>query len=374
MTGTRSSPAGARRSGGSHPVRAVKSRVRLLRPAPLTTPEELRRLLDSGPGPVLLDVRTPAERVLARLPDDRWIPLEELPSRIGELPRSRPVVVYDHLGSRATRAVELLRAGPRAPVTALEGGLDAYSRRVDPTIPRYRPDPGDPQVLVQFPRPGTGCLSYLIADRDSGGALMIDPGLHVTPYRRMARTHGWTIRGIIETHTHADHLAGHAELHAKTGAPIGVSHRSPAQYPHRALSEGDAVEFGRLELVVAETPGHTRDHLMLQIGDQAFTGDTLLPGACGRTDLGDGSPDLLWESFETKVLTLPDSVEVLPAHYGPRQGLPPPCRFSTTIGVERATNEALQLRSLVEFRRYMTEGWPAKPKDFDTIVRTNLAR
>ena len=103
------------------------------------------------------------------------------------------------------------------------------------------------------------------------------------------------------------------------------------------------MEFGSLALAVSETPGHTRDHLLLRIGDKAFTGDTLLPGACGRTDLGDGSPDLLWESLDSKIRPLPDRVEVLPAHYGPLQGLLLPERFSSTIGVERATNEALRI-------------------------------
>ena len=98
-----------------------------------------------------------------------------------------------------------------------------------------------------------------------------------------------------------------------------------------------------------------------------------MPGACGRTDLGDGSPDLLWESLDSKLRPLPDEVEILPAHYGVRQGLPPPERFSSTLGVERETNEALRIRDRGEFHRYMTEGWPPKPKDFDTIVSANLA-
>jgi glyoxylase-like metal-dependent hydrolase (beta-lactamase superfamily II) len=174
----------------------------------------------------------------------------------------------------------------------------------------------------------------------------------------------------VETHTHADHLAGHSALHAATGAPIYVSHRSPAQYPHRRLTEGEAVSFGGQELVVLETPGHTMDHLTLRLPDQVFTGDTLLLGSCGRTDLGGGSPDLLWESLHEKILRLPNETEVYPAHYGPHHALPD--RFVSTVGFERATNEALNQGSHEAFVRYMTDGWPPKPKDFDRIVEANL--
>jgi sulfur dioxygenase len=120
-----------------------------------------------------------------------------------------------------------------------------------------------------------------------------------------------------------------------------------------------------------ETPGHTRDHLTLRFQDKAFTGDTLLIGSCGRTDLGDGSPALLWESLTTKLLTLPDDTEVLPAHYGARHALPE--RFATTVGFERATNEALRQPDWPAFEKYMTEGWPPKPASFDEIVRRNLS-
>ena len=221
-----------------------------------------------------------------------------------------------------------------------------------------------------MPRPETGCLAYFVGDPSARVAVIIDPGQDVAPYRALLADGGWTLAAIVETHTHADHLAGHAALHTATEAPIFVSHRSPAQYPHRRLSEGEAVPFGSQELVVLETPGHTVDHLTLRLRDEIFTGDTLLLGSCGRTDLGGGSPDLLWESLQDKILHLPNETEVYPAHYGPKHALPD--RFVSTLGFERVTNEALTQGSQEAFVRYMTEGWPPKPKDFDRIVRANL--
>ena len=193
--------------------------------------------------------------------------------------------------------------------------------------------------LRQFPRPETGCLAYLVGDRESGTAVVIDPGHDPAPYLRALSEGDWSLAGIVETHTHADHLAGHAALHAKTGAPIFVSRRSPAQYSHRSLSEGDSVPFGADAVGVLETPGHTRDHLTLRVRDKIFTGDTLLIGACGRTDLGDGSPEMLYESLTGKILRFPDTTEVYPAHFGRRHALPE--RYCSTVGFERATNEAL---------------------------------
>ena len=335
-------------------------------PAGLTA---LRRADDP---PLLLDVRPAEQRAVAHLEGDLWIPLDELPARAGELPRSARVVVYCHYGGAAHRAVDLLvRLGHRD-VAVLEGGIDKYARAIDPTLARYR-DPADGSwVLQQFPNVETGCLAYLVRDRSSDEAIVIDPGRNVGPYLEALRRQRLRLRAIVETHTHADHLSGHAELHARTSAPIWLGRRSPAQYPHRTLADGDAVDLGASEILVWETPGHTSDHLSFGLDGVVFTGDTLLPGSCGRTDLGNGDPGLLWESLTTKLLRLPDETEVLSAHYGPKHGLPPPERYSSTIGFERRTNEALLQADRKAFLTYMTEGWPAPPAGFAEVVRANL--
>jgi glyoxylase-like metal-dependent hydrolase (beta-lactamase superfamily II) len=198
----------------------------------------------------------------------------------------------------------------------------------------------------------------------------VDPGHDVEPYLATLAREQWRLRAIVETHTHADHLAGHHALHQRTDAPIYTGRLSPAAYPHRSLGDGEALTLGPDEIVVLETPGHTRDHVTLRLRDKVFTGDTLLIGSCGRTDLGDGDPDRLWESLTEKLLPLPDETEVFPAHYGRRHALVE--RYVSTIGFERATNEALRQGSRAAFRTYMTEGWPPKPSDFDRIVAENL--
>ncbi|MCI4355318.1 MAG: MBL fold metallo-hydrolase, partial [Thermoplasmata archaeon] len=283
----------------------------------------------------------------------------------------RAVVVYDRTGADAVGAARVLVGSGIGPVHVLAGGLDAYARDVDPSVGRYDLDADAPVVVVQMPRADTGCLAYLLGDPRERRAILVDPGIHVDPYLTRLKEGGWTLHAIVETHTHADHLAGHAALHERTGAPIWVSHRSPAAYPHRPLSEGSTLEVGGLSVVAYETPGHTRDHLTLKLGERVFTGDTLLIGACGRSDLGDGDPMQLYESLHDVLGRFSDAVEVFPAHFGPRHALP--LQYRSTLGVERATNEALRIRDRPEFVKYMTEGWPPKPAEFERIVAANLA-
>ncbi len=352
-----------------HPYFRPAARARAAR----IFPPQLRALIEGAAPPLLLDVRSERERAAARLPADRHIPLPELPRRLVELPRDRPIVAYDHHGSDAARAAELLRDRGFPLAASLEGGIDEYATQADPEIGRYSdPGPADGLFLAQLPRPATGCLAYLVGDRETRTAAIVDPGHEIEPYLARLADGGWRLRAIVETHTHADHLAGHAGLHLRTGAPIYVSRRSPARYPHEPLEEGQSIELGGSAAIeVLETPGHTRDHLTLRCGSAIFTGDTLLIGSCGRTDLGDGSPERLYESLEEKLLRLPNETEVYPAHYGARHALVD--RWVSTIGFERATNEALRQPDRAAFLRYMTEGWPPKPADFESIVAANLA-
>ncbi|MCI4361290.1 MAG: MBL fold metallo-hydrolase, partial [Thermoplasmata archaeon] len=120
---------------------------------------------------------------------------------------------------------------------------DGYARDVDPAIGRYEAAPR-PYVFRQLPRPATGCLAYFLGDPVERAAVIIDPGDDPAPYLHFLREENWRLTGIVETHTHADHLAGHAPLHHGTGAPILLSRRSPAQFAHTPLSEGEALRFG----------------------------------------------------------------------------------------------------------------------------------
>ena len=167
------------------------------------------------------------------------------------------------------------------------------------------------------------------------------------------------IRHIFETHLHADFVSGHKELAARTGATIYIGKAAGATFPHVDVGDGFELRVGKLRISVLETPGHTPESICLVLTDEekspqpwaVLTGDTLFIGDVGRPDLSprrtrrSNSPGLLYDSLHNKLLTLPDDVLVYPAHgAGSLCGRNMRAERSSTIGTERLTNYALQIK------------------------------
>ena len=231
-----------------------------------------------------------------------------------------------------------------------------------------------------------GCLahaSYLLAS--DGEAVVVDPQRDVELYLKAAAEHRATIRHIFETHLHADFVSGHRELAARTGAKIYMGAQSGATFEHVLVSDGFELKFGKASIGVLETPGHTPESICLVVTEAetsrapwaVLTGDTLFIGDVGRPDL---SPQhtpaqlagLLYDSLHTKLMTLPDSVLVYPAHgAGSLCGKNMRAERSSTIGTERLTNYALQIKSREEFIRQLTSNLPARPEYFAKDAEIN---
>ncbi len=225
--------------------------------------------------------------------------------------------------------------------------------------------------------------SYMIGSE--GFAAVVDPQRDVEIYLQEAAKNGLRIAYIIETHLHADFVSGHRELAARTGATICVGATAGALYPHRALKEGDEIRFGRAELRFLETPGHTEESLCVLVTDldrspepwAVLTGDTLFIGDVGRPDLSPKHTPhelagLLHDSLYTKLLRLPDSVEVYPAHgAGSLCGRNISPERRSTIGKERTLNYALQPMSREEFVRLLTADLPTRPEYFQRDAEIN---
>lgn len=224
-----------------------------------------------------------------------------------------------------------------------------------------------------------GCLahaSYMLASE--GEAVVVDPQRDVELYLKAAADHGVTIRHIFETHLHADFVSGHKELASRTGAKIYMGAKAGATFPHVAVRDGFELRFGRGLIRVLETPGHTLESICLVVTDEdksrdpwaVLTGDTLFIGDVGRPDL---SPmhtpaelaGMLYDSLHGKLLRLADSVLVYPAHgAGSLCGRNMRAEKSSTIGTERLTNYALQIKSREEFIAQLTTNLPARPEYF----------
>jgi hydroxyacylglutathione hydrolase len=224
-----------------------------------------------------------------------------------------------------------------------------------------------------------GCLahaSYLLASE--GEAIVIDPQRDVDIYLQAAAEHGFQIRHIFETHLHADFVSGHQELADRTSATIYIGNSAGARFSHVDVGDGFQLRVGKLRIEVRETPGHTAESICLVVSDEeksekpwaVFTGDTLFIGDVGRPDLSKNlTPQQLaaklYDSLHQKLLTLPDDVLVYPAHgAGSLCGRNMRAERSSTIGTERLTNYALQIRSRDEFVRELTSRVPVRPDYF----------
>jgi hydroxyacylglutathione hydrolase len=224
-----------------------------------------------------------------------------------------------------------------------------------------------------------GCLahaSYMLAS--GGEAVVVDPQRDVELYLQAAQDHGATIRHIFETHLHADFVSGHQELASRTGATIYMGAQAGATFPHVAVGDGFALQFGEASIRVLETPGHTAESICLLVTNQeksplpfaVLTGDTLFIGDVGRPDLSPRHTPaqlagLLYDSLHGKLLTLSDEVLVYPAHgAGSLCGKNMRAERSSTIGTERLTNYALQIKSREDFVAQLTANLPARPEYF----------
>lgn len=230
-----------------------------------------------------------------------------------------------------------------------------------------------------------GCLahaSYFIAS--DGEAAVVDPQRDVQQYLDEAEQTNSRIRYVIETHLHADFVSGHRELAERTGAEIVFGAEARAELPHRAVRDGDELRVGQVTLRAIETPGHTPESVSWLIsGDdevqRVLTGDTLFIGDVGRPDLAGGRgftseqmAGLLYDSIHSKLLALPDEVEVWPAHgAGSACGKNISKERHSTIGLQRRVNYALQPMPREAFVKMMTADLPPAPRYFPMDAEIN---
>ena len=236
-------------------------------------------------------------------------------------------------------------------------------------------------ILKRYFIEGLAHASYLFGE--NGEAAVVDPKRDVDDYIADAERDGLQIVAILNSHPHADFASGFPELARRTGARIYTSHQAPVKYEHVATRDSDRIRIGGLEVEMWETPGHSPDSLSFLVRENEapvviFTGDLLFVGDVGRPDLRDADADpgalaeKLYDSLH-RILELPDEVKIYPAHgagslCGRALGSAP---FST-VGQERATNWAAQIKDRAEFVREMVSNLPDRPPYFSYDVGVNL--
>ena len=199
----------------------------------------------------------------------------------------------------------------------------------------------------------SGCLSYILGCKQDKVCVVIDPEIDkADDYVELARFFGSTILYAIDTHTHADHNSACKIMRERHDAP----------YIDLRVDDGQEINFGQLSLKVIYTPGHTQDAMCLLFRDRIFTGDTLLIGGCGRTDLPGGNAEKQYDSL-SKLKALGDQIRVYPGH-DYREAV-------STLGDEKQNNPRLQIASKEEFIHFMTSRKPPLPRKIQEALEWN---
>jgi glyoxylase-like metal-dependent hydrolase (beta-lactamase superfamily II) len=340
--------------------------------------ETLRTWLEEGQPVTILDVRPTAERAEWLIPGSLHVDAYDGlrardPAALAyvAVPGDRPVVTVCAAGKTSLIAAEQLAArGVEA--LSLEGGMKAWSLAWNTAeVPL---DDRSAQV-IQVRRTGKGCLSYLIGAGEE--AFVIDASLDPQVYLEQARSRGWQITSVFDTHIHADHLSRSRQLAERSGAMLFLPDQQRVSFPFKAVRDGDTLTTAHVMLTALRTPGHTPESTCYLLNNTLlFTGDTLFPTGIGRPDLHANAQEtrarasLLYHSLH-KLLALPKASLVLPGHAS--QPVPfdgkPVCATLAEIDEQVDILHATQ----TVFVETLLHLLPPTPPNYERIVTLNEA-
>jgi len=188
-------------------------------------------------------------------------------------------------------------------------------------------------------------FTYILEDEDTDTAIVLDPSWDLEEIQKVIEKNNLTIKYIVNTHHHFDHIIGNEYMTKITGAKI-IQHNASTLKSDMTVSDGDKIKFGNSELTVFHTPGHSKDSMCLVGDGKIFSGDTLFVGNCGRVDLPGGSAKELYHSLFDILHKMDEKLVLYPGHnYGSYP--------SSTLGKEKKTNFVLQPRTEQEFLEFM---------------------
>jgi glyoxylase-like metal-dependent hydrolase (beta-lactamase superfamily II)/rhodanese-related sulfurtransferase len=340
--------------------------------------DTLRGWLDAQQPVTVLDIRTDDDHIQWAIPGSLHVNAYEAlrngqPGALADLvlPADRPVVTVCNAGKVSQIAADVL-ANRGFDARSLVGGMKAWSLAWNTAdVPL-----ADSSVRVmQVRRTGKGCLSYIVASE--GEAAVIDPSVTPDVYVEIAQRHRWSIRYVLETHIHADHLSRARELARQAGSMLLVPPQDRARFAFTPIPDGERIRVGNATLRALHTPGHTHESTSYVFNEAAvFTGDTLFTNGVGRPDLH-ADPDAARARARSLFMSLNQlrhlspQIVVLPAHASEPiafDGLPVAARMDD---INRWL--AGWLTSESGFVDRVTSHLPATPPNFVRIVDLNEA-
>ncbi|RBI62141.1 MBL fold metallo-hydrolase [halophilic archaeon] len=289
-----------------------------------------------------------------------------------DLPDEREIVTVCAAGVVSQTATDVLREMGYDAAT-LTDGMNGWSR-----VHRSAPVQTDLDgTLVQVARPGKGCLSHvLISD---GDAAVFDPSHYLDEYEAILDEHDAELVAVFDTHAHADHVSGGADLAERHDVPYYLHPKDALAIDATPVEDEATVEIGTVDVDVIHTPGHSEGSVSFDVdGEALITGDTLFHESVGRVELGveagieesdvEGNAATLYESLQ-RLLDRADDTIVLPAH-DPGSPEPP---VNATLSEVRERNEDLG-RDREEFVETLASDVPDHPPNFERVKRTNVGQ
>jgi glyoxylase-like metal-dependent hydrolase (beta-lactamase superfamily II)/rhodanese-related sulfurtransferase len=340
--------------------------------------ETLRTWLEEGHPVTILDVRPAAERAEWAIPGSIHVDAYDALKAHDlhaldafDVVGDAPVVTVCAAGRTSQLTAEQL-TGRGVPALSLEGGMKAWSLAWNTASV---PLEDRSARVIQVRRTGKGCLSYLIGAGSE--AFVIDASLDPQMYLGLARSQGWQITSVFDTHIHADHLSRSRQLAERSGAMLFLPDQQRVSFPFTSIHDGDTLTTPQLMLTALRTPGHTLESTCYLLNNVLlFTGDTLFPTSIGRPDLHADEQEararasLLYHSLH-KLLVLPSETLVLPGHASqpvPFDGKPVGARLA---GIDEQVG-LLHAKQTV-FVETLLRLLPPTPPNYERIVRLNEA-